>query len=160
MTKGNQVAITPLNAREEAFFRAFARAAITVPRAFDADLLHEQGLSLSEYFTMMFLSEAPDRCLRMNALATAGALSLSGTTRIVHRLEAEGLVRREKSGGDGRGWNAVLTDAGLERLRAAWPTHLASARRHVMDHLDPGDLDSFTAALEKFAAEGNGSVGR
>jgi hypothetical protein len=32
---------------------------------------------------------------------------------------------------DGRGWNAVLTDAGLERLRRAWPTHLASMRRHV-----------------------------
>ena len=120
----------PLTAQEEAFLRAFGRALLTVPRALDADLLREQRMSMSEYWALMSLSEAPAQRLRMSDLATACALSLSGMSRIMTRLEGLGLVRRERCADDGRGTNAVLTDAGLERLRQAWPTHLLSVRRH------------------------------
>ena len=148
-----QEVLVPLTAEEEAFLRAFARAILTVPRAFDADLLREQRMSLSEYSALMHLSEAPGRRLRMSDLAGASALSLSGMTRIVNRLEGQGLVHRERSCSDGRGWNAVLTDAGLERLRQAWPTHLASVRRHVFDHLNDVDVPAFATALQRFAAD-------
>ena len=140
-------------AEEEAFLRALARAMLAVPRAFDADLLREQRMSHSDYTALMHLSEAPGRRLRMSDLACAAKLSLSGMTRIVDRLEGQGFVHRERHGGDGRGWNAVLTDAGLERLRQAWPTHLASVRRHIFDHLDDVDVPAFTTALQRFAAD-------
>lgn len=146
----------PLNPDEEAFLRAFGRTIITVPRALDADLLREQGMSMSEYTVLRLLSEAPDRRLRMNDLATAGALSLSGTSRIVDRLEGQGLVRRQRCPNDRRGYHALLTDAGLERLQQAWPTHLASVRRHIFAHLDPADLPAFTAALRCFATDADG----
>jgi DNA-binding MarR family transcriptional regulator len=141
----------PLTAQEEAFLRAFGRALLTVPRALDADLLREQRMSMSEYWALMSLSEAPAQRLRMSDLATACALSLSGMSRIMTRLEVLGLVRRERCADDGRGMNAVLTDAGLERLRQAWPTHLHSVRRHVFDHLRTVDLPAFTTALQHFA---------
>jgi DNA-binding MarR family transcriptional regulator len=144
----------PLTDREQAFLRAFARALMTVPRELDADLMRGEGMSASEYFTLMHLSEVPGRSLRMSDLATAAGLSVSGMTRIVQRLEAQGFVRRGKSTCDGRSWNAVLTDAGFERLREAWPTHLASVRRHVIDHLGDVDLEAFTAALLQFASDG------
>jgi DNA-binding MarR family transcriptional regulator len=144
----------PLTAEEEAFLRALGRAIVTVPRAFDADLQREQGMSMSEYWTLMHLSEAPGQTLRMSDLAAASALSLSGMTRIVNRLEAQDWVRRERCSTDGRGWNAVLTDAGLKRLRRAWPTHLASVRRHVFAHLNDVDLPALTAALQRFATDG------
>jgi DNA-binding MarR family transcriptional regulator len=99
----------------------------------------------------MYLSEAPGRRLRMSDLAAAAALSLSGMTRIVQRLEATGLVRRERCIDDRRGWLAVLTDAGLERLREAWPSHLASVRRHIFDQLDEVDLPSLAAAMQRIA---------
>jgi hypothetical protein len=57
-----------------------------------------------------------------------------------------------RSSCDGRGLNAVLTEAGLDRLRRAWPTHLASVRRHVMDHLGGLDLPAVTAALQCLAS--------
>jgi len=145
---------TPLTATEEEFFRALGRAILTVPRALELDLLRDQHMSLTEYFTLMHLSEAPGRQLRMSDLAAAAALSLSGMTRIVQRLEAAGLVQRERSADDGRGWHAVLTDAGLERLRQAWPSHLASVRRHVFDQLGDVDLPSMAAAMRR-VAEGN-----
>jgi DNA-binding MarR family transcriptional regulator len=144
--------LDPLTAEETAFLRAWGRAMLIVPRAFDADLLREQGMSLSEYSALMFLSEAPGRRLRMSDLATSCAVSLSGMTRIVSRLEHDGLVTRERCASDGRGWNAVLTDAGLERLERAWPTHLASVRRHLMDHLADLDLPAVTAAVQRFAS--------
>src|SRR4051794_16522813 len=129
------------------------RAMIAVPRAFDADLLGGQGMSVSEYHALMHLSEVPDHQLRMSELAAACSLSLSGMTRIVARLEKQGLVRRERCVTDARGWLAVLTEAGSERLQAAWPTHVASVRRHVLDHLSGLDLTPLTAAFQSFAAD-------
>src|SRR5438552_8778638 len=90
-------AVVPLSAGEEAFLRAWSRAALTVPRALDADLLIGQGMSLSDYSALMHLSEAPGRRLRMSELATAFELSLSGMSRIVDRLAAQGLVERARS---------------------------------------------------------------
>lgn len=149
----------PLTAAEEAFLRSFARALLRVPRALEADLLRGQRMSMSEYFALMHLSEAPGRRRRMSELAGAVALSVSGMTRIVDRLEGPGLVRREQCATDGRIWYAVLTDAGLDRLRQAWPTHLASVRRHVMDHVNADDLGPFTAALQRFGAGGESGGG-
>ena len=153
MARAGQGPVVPLRDEEEAFLRAWSRAALTVPRALDADLLIGQGMSLSDYRALMYLSEAPGRSLRMSDLASACAVSLSGMSRIVSRLEAQGLMARERSSCDGRGLNAVLTDAGLDRLRRAWPTHLASVRRHMMDHLRELDLPVVTAALQRFAAD-------
>jgi DNA-binding MarR family transcriptional regulator len=86
----------------------------------------------------------------MSDLAARLQLSLSGTTRIVARLEVDGLLKRVRCDQDARGANAVLTYSGLKRLQAAWPTHLASVRRHIVDHLDDVDLPQFAAALEAF----------
>lgn len=159
MPTGTEDAPAPLTGEEEAMIRAFARATVAVPRAFEADLLREQRMSLSEYFTLMHLSEAPGRRLRMSDLAAAAALSLSGMTRIVDRLAAAGLVRRERSADDGRGWHAVLTDSGLRRLKDAWPTHLASARRHLFDHLTEIDLAAVATALNRAAAHSRTTTG-
>lgn len=142
----------PLREDEEAFLRAFARVSIALPREWESDLLREQRLTLSDYFTLMHLSEAVERRLRMSDLAAAGPLSLSGMTRIVNRLVSAGLVRRERSAEDARGWHAVLTDAGLERLAQAWPAHLASVRRHLFDHLRDIDLEPITRAFNTAAA--------
>ncbi|WP_204358663.1 MarR family winged helix-turn-helix transcriptional regulator [Streptosporangium sp. 'caverna'] len=130
--------------------RALSRVITVIPRVMDADLMREQRLPLSEYMALMWLSEAPHRRMRMSELAAACDLSLSGMTRVVTRLEAQGLVKRVKCAEDARGLNAVLTDAGLARLEQAWPTHLDSVRRHIIDHLDGLDLVRLARALERF----------
>ncbi|AWS40832.1 MarR family transcriptional regulator [Streptosporangium sp. 'caverna'] len=140
----------PLARDEEAVVRALSRVITVIPRVMDADLMREQRLPLSEYMALMWLSEAPHRRMRMSELAAACDLSLSGMTRVVTRLEAQGLVKRVKCAEDARGLNAVLTDAGLARLEQAWPTHLDSVRRHIIDHLDGLDLVRLARALERF----------
>jgi DNA-binding MarR family transcriptional regulator len=141
----------PMTADEEALVRELARVMAVLPRVVDADMMRQQHLPLSEYTTLMYLSEAPHRRMRMSELAAACTLSLSGMTRIVTRLEQQGLVRRVRCDEDARGLNAVLTDAGLARLENAWPAHLASIRRHVLDHVEGIDLSELIRALKRFA---------
>jgi DNA-binding MarR family transcriptional regulator len=127
------------------------RAVLVIPRLLEADLLETHGLNPSEYSVLQHLSEAPERSLRMTQLANYVSLSGSGLTRMVERLTRQGLVERVRSESDGRGQCAVLTPAGLQRLQEAWPTHVASVRRHVMDHL--AGLDAFADAVGHIAAD-------
>jgi DNA-binding MarR family transcriptional regulator len=110
-------------------------------------------MSLSEYTVLRHLSETADRRMRMNELAAACDMSFSGMTRLAARLESAGFLRRVPCENDARGANAVLTDAGLARLQEAWPTHLASVRRHIFDHLDGLDLCTLAKALNAMAAD-------
>jgi DNA-binding MarR family transcriptional regulator len=143
--------LRPLSAEEDALVRELGRVMIVLPRAVDADMTREQRLPLSEYMALMYLSEAPHRLMRMSELAAVCNLSLSGMTRVVTRLEKQGLIERVRCDEDARGWNAVLTDAGLARLEEAWPTHLASARRHIFDQLEGADLTQLIKALRRIA---------
>ncbi|MFB7337037.1 MarR family winged helix-turn-helix transcriptional regulator [Streptomyces adustus] len=144
-------ALRPLTADEDAVVRALPSVLYALPRAIDAQMQREQQLSNTEYLSLMYLSEAPDRQLRMHELASAIEMSLSGTTRIVNRLESEGFIARLRCERDGRSWHASLTDAGLARLEEAWPTNLDAIRRHFLDHLKELDLKKLAAALRNVA---------
>ena len=139
--------VKPLTREEEAAWRALIRAVLVIPRLMEKDLLEAQGLNLTEYSVLLQLSEAPDRCLRMGDLANYMSITSGGLTRVVDRLSRQGLVERVRDESDGRGQMAVLTDAGFQQLERAWPTHLASVRRHVMDHLSDLDLAGFAKAM-------------
>src|SRR5690349_10652923 len=118
--------VEPLSDTEEIFWRALMRIVLSLPRRLDADLVRTTGITANEYKTLMCLSEAPDRELRMADLANAVALSASRMTRLVDDLQAQGLVRKRASSDDGRGNIAKLTPVGLAKLKQAWPAHLAS----------------------------------
>jgi DNA-binding MarR family transcriptional regulator len=141
----------PLSGEEEAVVRAFGRVMTVLPRALDADLARDQRMSLSEYTVLRILSETPDRRMRMSELAAACDMSLSGMTRLAAKLESAGFLERVPCPSDARGFHAVLTDRGLARLKQAWPAHLLSVRRHLIDHLDDVDLCKLAAALTKIA---------
>ncbi|WP_030453835.1 MarR family winged helix-turn-helix transcriptional regulator [Herbidospora cretacea] len=141
----------PLSPDEDALVRALPRLMYALPRAIDADMVREQQLPLIEWTALMRLSEAPQRRMRMGELATACELSLSGMTRIANVLEKQGLIERVRSDEDARGWNAVITDAGLTRLEKAWPTNLASLRRNLLDHLDGIDVARLARAIQNVA---------
>ena len=144
-------AVAPLDPAEEAAWRAIARAMIAVPRALDADMIAEQDMTMGEYFVLMNLSEAEGRRLRMTQLAQRGSLSPSRMSRLVDDLVRRGWVERAKCDSDGRSSFAVLTVDGFARLEAAYPTHLASVRRNVVDHLAGIDLSALAHAVSRFA---------
>lgn len=128
-------------------WRSFLRAHAKVTRVLDAELTAECDLPLGSYEVLLHLNEAPERRLRMTDLADRVLLSRSGLTRLVDRMEREGLLRREACPSDLRGTNAVLTDEGLARLRAAAPIHLRGVREHIVDLLTQDELATIATAF-------------
>jgi DNA-binding MarR family transcriptional regulator len=125
---------------EGAAWEGFLRAHSTIMRALNGELEQASGMSLSSYYVLLHLARAPKRRLRMTELAEAVVLSPSGLTRLVERLEREGLVARIKSTNDARGAYATLTDRGRARLRKATRSHLPGIRQHFLTQLAPREL--------------------
>ena len=100
-------------------WRGLLRVHASMTKALDAELLREHGLPLSSYEVLLFLHDAPGGQLRMSDLADGVLLSRSGLTRLVDRMEREGLLRRERCADDARGFNAAITDEGRALFRAA-----------------------------------------
>jgi DNA-binding MarR family transcriptional regulator len=144
--------VEPLSPAEEALWRAVMRIVKMLPRHLDGDLVRGAGLTASEYTTIMHLSEAPNRELRMAYLARATDLSASRITRLVDDLQSRGLVTKTVSSSDTRGNIARLTPAGMVKLRSAWPVHLASVRRHFLDSIDAATVEGVAKALAEVAA--------
>jgi DNA-binding MarR family transcriptional regulator len=145
--------VDPLSETEEIFWRALMRIVLALPRRLDSDLARTVGITANEYTTLMCLSEAPDRALRMADLANAAALSASRMTRLVDDLQTRGLVTKRTSSEDARGNVAKLTPAGLAKLKKAWPAHLASVRDRVFDHVDPATVTKAAHALAEIATQ-------
>lgn len=145
--------LVPLTPTEEALWRALMRLMLTLHRALDDDLLRARGMTANEYTVLVNLSEAPNRELRITELADAAALSVSRMSRLIDELQSRSLVAKRRSEIDARGNVASLTRQGIARLEAAYPDHLASARRLVLDHVDRGDLARVARTLELIATE-------
>ena len=138
---------TPLDATEEAAWRALARFFVAAPRLLDEDLQRGAHVSLSAYSVLLHLSEAPGWELRMTELANRAYLSGSRTTRLVDELIADGLVRKDRNATDGRGFDVTLTEEGMAALRRAYPVHLRSVRARVLDHVGRSALPCFAKAV-------------
>lgn len=132
-------------------WRNFLTAHARVTRRLDEELQAAHGLSLAEYDALLQIAHAPGRRVRMNVLAERVILSRSGITRLVDRLEADGSVERIACATDARGQEAVLTEAGLDRLRTAATTHLDGVRRLFLGRLDETALDGLEASLGRVA---------
>lgn len=128
-------------------WRLFLRAHALVTRRLEADLATEQKLPLAFYDVLVQLVESPERKRRMSELAERVLLSRSGLTRLVDRMERDGLVTREPSEDDGRGLYAVLTAAGFDRLRAATPTHLRGVHDYAVGGLSDAQADELAGLL-------------
>jgi DNA-binding MarR family transcriptional regulator len=140
-----------LNAEEMRAWRAFVIGSTRLQEAFDRDLV-DHDLSMADYEVLAHLSEAPGRRLRMSELAD---ISLISRSRLSHRmkvLESMGWVTREVCTDDRRGFFAVMTDSGWEKIVAAAPDHVASVRKHLIDVLTPEEMAVVATAFERVVA--------
>ncbi|HEX3831858.1 MAG TPA: MarR family transcriptional regulator, partial [Solirubrobacteraceae bacterium] len=108
----------------------------------DAELEAHYGLTLSSLELLARLAAAPDRCLRLSALAGAAGLSLSRVSRIAAALESRGLITRDPCAEDARAVEARLTADGLQLMRGAQRTHFDSVRRAFFDQLGAEELET------------------
>jgi DNA-binding MarR family transcriptional regulator len=106
-------------------WRALLERHARTSSALERRLQTEHGIGVSEYEVLERLAGTSKDARRMQELAEAVYLSQSALSRVVARLEADGLVRRGMCPEDRRGIMAWLTDDGRERYDAARPTHRA-----------------------------------
>src|SRR5215218_7581567 len=134
--------VTPaeLTDLELAAWRGFLRTHAAVIKALDAELEAAHGLPMTTYEVLVSLYHAPGRRLRMAEIADHTFLSRSGVTRLVDRLERDGLLRRDVCSSDARGCYAVLTDEGADLLAEARPAHLDGVRRRFLSRLSDDDM--------------------
>jgi DNA-binding MarR family transcriptional regulator len=107
----------------------------------------EHGLSAVEFEVLIRLSRSPQQQLRMTDLAAQTSLSTSGVTRVVYRLERDGLVRRTACPTDRRSSYTVLTRSGQTRLGQVLPGHIALIDEWFTGLLPADQLDGMLAAL-------------
>ena len=98
------------------------------------------------------LRDAPDGRLRQVDLAERVLLSHSGLSRLLDRIESDGLVERMPCEGDRRAFLVVLTDDGRGMLERMWPVYARGIAEDFLPAL--GDnLSAVGETLERIAAE-------
>jgi len=132
-----------------AAWRSFLRTHTHLLRRLEQDLLTDHKIALGSYDVLVQLAEAPMNRLRMSELAQAVLLSRSGLTRLVDRLQREGLVERQPDPDDARGMFTVLTPKGRSALRDAAVVHLAGISELVVDRLSDDELRQLHALMTK-----------
>lgn len=107
----------------------------------------EYGLSETEYEVLLRLARTPGGRLRMSDLSAQTSLSTSGITRVVDRLEHDGLTARQSCETDRRGTWARITEAGMERVVSVLGPHLDDVEKWFTGRLTNDQLSALTDAL-------------
>jgi len=130
-------------------FVGLIRAHAAATRTLNAQLSADHGLTISDYEVLLRLARAPDRRLRRVDLAEQVLLTASGITRLLDGLERQGLVERGACEGDRRVVYAVLTEAGVAKLREARSTHIPQIELHFGRSLTPEEQELLVELLGK-----------
>jgi DNA-binding MarR family transcriptional regulator len=91
----------------------------------DARLREKHDLPLAFFESLFFIAHSRDGGLQVGDLARALRITVGGTSKLVDRIEAAGLIRREAAAGDRRACKLVLTHAGKPKLASACKSYEA-----------------------------------
>src|ERR1700712_1746477 len=130
-------------------WKKFIAVVELLPGVLDSQLQHDAELTHFEYFTLAMLSEAPDRTLRMTALAATTNSTLPRLSHVATRLEKRGYLERSPSLDDRRATDTSLTAAGFEKVRTTAPGHVATVLANVITPLTPEDISDLDRIMSR-----------
>jgi DNA-binding MarR family transcriptional regulator len=136
----------------EVFVRLL-RGHAAVTRELNAQLVADHGLTINDYEALLHLARAEERRMRRIDLAERLILTASGITRLLDGLEQAGYVDRDSCASDRRVTYAVLTDAGLAKLREASKSHVADIRSFFESRFSSDELDELVGLLDRLPLE-------
>jgi DNA-binding MarR family transcriptional regulator len=131
-----------------AAWRVFFEVALALPDILDAELEAAVELPFRWYDVLVQLEELPGGT-PMNEVASRILASKSGLTRVIDKMEAAGLVSRERPAENRRVVLISITDEGRSTLHAARRVHRDGIRRHFTEHLTAAELTRLARMLEK-----------
>lgn len=130
---------------------AFFVASGLLIREIDERLKQAGAIGMDVYDVLLALEMAPGQRLRMVDLSKKVLLTRSGITRMVDRLERDGLVERKSCPSDRRCLYAALTAKGLAERERAWPIYQKGIADLFAAHITEGEANVMCAALRKVA---------
>jgi DNA-binding MarR family transcriptional regulator len=133
-------------------FANLSAAYSTLTRELSASLVEKHGLTINDYGCLLLLSRSGEEGMRRIDLANELRLSPSGITRLLDRLEDQGLVGKGACKEDARVSYAVLTDEGLSKLRDAAPGHIKDIESQLGDVLDEDEMGTLTELLGRIGS--------
>src|SRR6266545_8171190 len=122
-TMMKETSVTPPN--RIAWLRDLIGLEIVLWDRINARLKAQHDLSLAFFESLYFIGRTPDGSLRIGDLARALRITVGATSKLVDRIEAAGLIRRELDADDRRASRVALTDAGKRQLADASTTYEA-----------------------------------
>ncbi len=132
-------------------WRGLLRAYGCLAKRLDTELERAHNLPLSSYEVLSTLQASSSGRMRMCDLADQAQLSRSGLTRLVDRLERDGLLERCSCDHDARGSYACLTSSGRARLKEARVTHLGVVRAQFLSHFSEEELRALADMWQRIA---------
>lgn len=120
-----------------------------LPGVLDSQLQRDAELTHFEYFTLAMLSEAPEKTLRMTALAAITNATLPRLSHVATRLEKRGFLQRSPCPDDRRATNATLTAEGWNKVVATAPGHVGTVVENVIDPLNSKDISDLDRIMTK-----------
>lgn len=141
-----------LDDREMAVWRRWLRVQTELQAALGRALHRDSDLSLQDFETLVMLSEAEDRRLRVSALAERMHWERSRLSHHLRRMATRGLVCKEDCEEDGRGAFVSITSEGMAALEAAAPGHVREVRARFFEGMDREEMRVVDQFLRKVLA--------
>ncbi|QCU78484.1 MarR family transcriptional regulator [Citricoccus sp. SGAir0253] len=138
-------------------WRAYFEATALLQDRLERTLKAETGLHLADYNLLLLLTESAEGHLRMGELASLMVFSPSRVTYQVKVLERQGLVLRRACSEDGRGSEAVITDAGRALFRKAAALHSRQVRELFLDRIDEEEAATLLAVFSRLGCSLEGT---
>ena len=129
-----------LSGDEEKAWRGFVALRIGLVGHLARQLAQECGITEAEFEVLVVVSEAPGQRIRSRELGKALNWERSRLSHQIARMEERGMVAREQCENDARGFDVLLTKAGLRAIQAAAPKHLEAVRHCFIDLLTPAQM--------------------
>lgn len=148
MTKSSK-AIAQWTPDETAAWTGLVRSSQNLLQSVEAALKDNDLPSLGWYDVLWELEKARPRGLRLNDLGSRVLLDKYNVTRLVTRLEKEGLARRMNCPGDGRGIVALITPKGSRLRKRMWPVYSCAVREEFFSRLSRGEIASLRKVLAR-----------
>jgi DNA-binding MarR family transcriptional regulator len=131
-------------------WRGILFANARVLQAVEDRLQDHSGIPLTFLDVLSRLYDAPGHSLRMQELQERSLFTRSGMTRLADRIEAAGLIRRERVPGDRRGVSVVLTPEGELLIESAMAKHRSDVEQEFARRLTPAQREAVAEALWQF----------
>ena len=122
-----------------------------IVRALDAELQREHRLPLGNFEALIAIAHSEKGEIAISELAEQVMLSPSRVSRLMIEFERNGLVERRRSASDARSTRAAITEQGLDRLREAAPTYLATVKALLIDKLPQRDVEHLAKVWDRVA---------